>query len=188
MLQDETGDRSNAMLTQKELKKVLHYDQKTGIFIRLIPSGGAIKNSIAGTKHNGRYTRIQIDGNRYLAHRLAWLYTYGYFPENQLDHIDRNKRNNKISNLREVSHQCNNRNCGNPKHNTSSVRGIYWSKSNNKWYTQIKINYKIIYLGYHESFPEAVCHRLAAEQAEDWAGCNSSSPAYQYVKKNIQLA
>ena len=127
-----------------------------------------------------------IDGRPHKAHRLAWLYVYGYLPEGRLDHIDRIKDNNRIANLREAGQQCNRRNTGNPNNNTSGVKGVYWFNRDKVWRASIRINGKYIYLGRHNDFEEAVCHRFAAEQAEGWSGCDKSSPAYQYVMEMLR--
>lgn len=111
---------------------------------------------------------------------------YGYWPENDIDHKDKIKHHNCIRNLRETSRQCNMRNMGNRKDNTSGVKGIHWDKLNKKWKTQISINRKRKTLGYYKDFDNAVCARLAGEQCVGWEGCDSNSPAYQYVKENIQ--
>lgn len=99
----------------------------------------------------------------YYAHRLAWFYYYGYWPENKIDHRDQIKHHNWILNLREASDQCNQRNTGNRKDNKSGVKGVTWSNANNKWKVEIRINNKGKFLGYFVNFVEAVCTRLAAE-------------------------
>ncbi|MDD0156969.1 HNH endonuclease signature motif containing protein, partial [Shigella flexneri] len=71
---------------------------------------GAV-GKVAGTISYG-YNAINIDGVRYFAHRLAWLYVYGEWPKQEIDHIDRNRRNNAISNLRDVSRVVNALNVG----------------------------------------------------------------------------
>lgn len=172
-------------ITQDKLKQLLHYNPYTGIFKWRNKKGKVKRKDVAGSTNNNEYTRIVIDYKFYQAHRLAWLYMYGYFPENDIDHIDRIRNNNRINNLREVSRQCNMRNSGNPRNNNSGVKGVCWYKSRNKWYAQIIINQKLIFLGYYKSFDEAVCYRLAAEQSVNWSGCDSSSPAYQYVQKML---
>ena len=173
------------MLTQKELKKSLHYNPDTGIFIRILRYAHCVKTGIvAGGLHNG-YVSIFVLGASYKAHRLAWLYVYGYMPENDMDHINKIKTDNRIENLREVSRQCNVRNTGNRSTNTSGVKGVCWCKTYRKWLAKITINRKTIYLCRHEDFTEAVCHRLASEQCVGWEGCDSSSPAYLYVKENL---
>ena len=173
-------------LTYEELHRQLFYDPLTGILIWKISNKNRVKKgNIAGTKHNG-YIEIGIKGKVYKAHRLAWVMYYGYWPENDIDHKDKIKHHNCIRNLRETSRQCNMRNMGNRKDNTSGVKGIHWDKLNKKWKTQISINRKRKTLGYYKDFDNAVCARLAGEQCVGWEGCDSNSPAYQYVKENIQ--
>ena len=173
-------------LTQKRLKELLHYDPLTGIPTWKADRQCVGVGDIAGSKDKDGYIVIKVDYKSYKAHRLAWLYVYGYFPENDLDHIDRIKHHNWISNLRETSKQCNARNTGNPKDNNSGVKGVGWRRANKKWQVRININQKLKYLGYYKSFCEAVCTRLAAEQCLDWVNCDSSSPAYQYVQKMLK--
>ena len=174
-------------LTQARLKSVLDYDPASGIFnwkISLSSTAGV--GDIAGCKNFYGYLVTRIDGKLYLNHRLAWVYVNGYFPENDIDHIDRNRTNNKIDNLREVSRACNLRNCGNPVTNTSGVKGVYWKKRDNKWYAQIKDNGKKYNLGIYSAFDDAVFARLAGEQSLNWPGCNSSSPAYKYARSILR--
>jgi len=175
-------------LTQAKLKELLHYDQETGIFTRKVTAKhNAKRDDIAGWENKGGYLCISIDNKTYIASRLAWLYEFGYFPENEIDHKDKISHHNWIDNLRELSHQCNSRNCGNPKNNTSSVKGVVWDKPKQKWRVQIIINKKCKNIGRYKSFDNAVCARLAAEQCLNWSNCDSSSPAYQYVKNHIQI-
>jgi len=175
------------MLTQIELKDALKYDEFTGIF-RWNRSGFSIKHgSIAGNSYKGNpYIRIMINGVHYYAHKLAFLYMDGYLPENEIDHIDNNKINNSFKNLREVSRICNSRNKVNYSNNKSGVKGVYYDSFNNKFRPQISVNNRKIYLGRFNSFIEAVCMRLAAEQCLDWSGCDLSSPAFKYVSSNIK--
>lgn len=97
------------MLTQERLKELLDYDKNTGLFTWKIYKGRVTKGYIAGTICRG-YINIKIDNKLYKAHRLAWLYMYGKLPDMVIDHIDSDKTNNKISNLRDVSIAYNNQN------------------------------------------------------------------------------
>lgn len=173
-------------LTHKELRRQLMYNPWTGVFYWKIRSANRIHiGDIAGCFKDD-YISIRINNILYPAHRLAWFYVYGYMPENDIDHIDRIKHHNWIKNLREVSKICNARNTGNRKNNKSGVKGVSWNKNTGKWRSEIMINKKSKHLGVNEDFDEAVCIRLAAEQCVDWEGCDSNSPAYLYVKENIQ--
>ena len=169
-------------LTQKKLKQILNYDPLTGEFIWIVTlSNHAIAGSVAGCLNKLGYTQIRISGKNYLAHRLAWLYVYGYFPEHDIDHKDRNKSNNKIINLRHATRQCNIKNSGLRCTNTSGIKGVSWHKQSDKWRVQIKVNNKQHHLGFFTDFTEAVCTRLAAEQCLGWPSCDSNTSANQYV-------
>ena len=90
-------------LTQEYLKSILDYDLDTGIFTWKINKAKRTKiGDIAGWSYNG-YREIEINDKKYKAHRLAWLYVYGEMPNKLIDHIDGNRSNNKISNLREAT-------------------------------------------------------------------------------------
>lgn len=171
------------MIIQSELHRILDYNPDTGIFKwKISPAHNVKKGTVAGSKGTRGYHSICINKKMYLTHRLVWLYVYGYFPENYIDHIDRDKSNNRISNLREVSNQCNQRNCGNWTTNKSGVRGVYWTVKPKRWRAHVTIKGKTYQLGTFKDFDEAVCHRLAAEQCVNWSGCDSNSPAYKYLK------
>ena len=173
-------------LTQKRLKENLHYNSDTGIFIWLkAKSGRALPGSRAGCIDYHGYRLIRFDYKLYKASRLAWLYVHGYFPENDIDHKNQVRSDDKLKNLREASRQCNLRNYGNPRNNTSTVRGVHWDNRRQKWRAVIRVNGFSKSMGYHIDFLEAVCHRLAAEQCLDWESCNLHSPAHQYVKMHI---
>lgn len=173
-------------LTIERLKEVLHYDPLTGIFIWIVARKKIRVGDVAGCTNSDGYRQIGIDGKLYYAHRLAWLYEKGYFPEHGLDHRDRVPGHDWISNLREASQQCNLINIGNPKDNTSGIKGVRFNKRDKKWVARIVVNQKQFHLGSYKLFDNAVCARLAVEQCLGWSICNSSSPAYEYVKKNIQ--
>ena len=164
------------------VQELLDYDPATGKFYNRVARGGLSVGAVVGTMTGAGYVELMIDNERYLAHRLAWFYVHGYFPENDIDHIDRNPKNNQILNLREVSRSCNLRNCGNPKSNKSGVKGVHWHKPSCMWQAQITVGDRHRALGYYHDFDDAVCARLAAEQCLGWEGCDSSSPAYQYVR------
>ena len=115
------------MITQKELKDLLHYDPETGVFTWLKSGKGRKANGETRGLTNGYFT-IRINWRQYKAHRLAWLYVYGVWPKGQIDHINHNTTDNRIANLREVTNQENHRNMSLSKNNTSGVTGVYWGK------------------------------------------------------------
>lgn len=174
-------------LTQKRLKELMEYNPETGEFTRkTAPCNGTKVGDIAGGCDSEGYIRIRVGRKRHFAHRLAWLYVRGFWPKNEIDHINRDPSDNRLCNLREVSHQCNMRNCGNPKTNTSGVKGVRRHKRRKKWEARICVDNEYKFLGTYNSFDNAVCARLAAEQCLNWSGCDSSSPAYQYVQKMLK--
>jgi len=152
------------MLTQERLKELLSYDENTGLFIRKIKLSRWQAGSIAGSKQNKGYIQIMIDGENYLAHRLAWLYVYGEWPKNQIDHINRIKTDNKIKNLRDVTNSTNQHNNAIRRHNTSGTTGVMTLKSKNSWGAQIYVNNKRIYLGVFKTKEEAISARKNYEK------------------------
>ena len=101
------------MLTQAELQYKLHYDQDTGIFTWINCGCNKFNGKIAGHSNNRGYLNIQFNSKLYLNHQLAWMYVYGYIPK-YIDHINGDKHDNRITNLREVTNQ---QNCLNRKLN-----------------------------------------------------------------------
>jgi hypothetical protein len=173
------------MLNQEEIRYFFHY-REDGCLLWKERRGRRVHvGDIAGCVGSSGYLQIRLDGKTFQAHRLVWLYHHGYVPENQIDHIDRNKLNNMIDNLREVTRACNARNTSNPSTNTSGVKGVRLYIPTGKWVACVKVSGKLINLGSSKDLLEAACLRLAAEQALGWSGCDASSPAFQYVKKFI---
>jgi hypothetical protein len=97
-----------------------------------------------------------------LEHRAVWLMTHGYLPI-ELDHIDRNKSNNSISNLRECSRSENNLNKELQKNNTVGCAGVYFHRNSQKYRAEIKKNRKTTSLGYFNTIQEAISARKLAE-------------------------
>ena len=172
-------------LTQEKLKELLDYDPETGIFTNKIDRGRrAKKGNVAGIFHvSTGYWHIKIDNKIYKAHRLAFLYMEGYLPENCVDHIDRNKINNKWDNLREVSISCNNKNCNLRKDNNSGITGVSWYKKYNKWQSVIKTPKQQINLGCFDNLIDAAKARWEAEIKYNYPNCNTTSSSYLYLKK-----
>lgn len=175
--------KRRANLTQERVKALFDY-REDGLLIRRVRTARRTQEGdIAGCVDSLGYREICIDSVKYRLHRIVWLWHHGYLPEHGLDHINRNRADSRIENLREATQSCNMRNTGNPSNSTSGIKGV--SRCKQKWRAHIKVGGRTISLGWHHDFPEAVCHRLAAEQAEGWPDCDSSSPAFQYVEKHI---
>jgi len=145
------------MLTHEYLKSVLHYDPESGVFTRLISNNGFIKiNSIAGTIHPKGYVIIGINKKYYKAHRLAWFYMHGVWPENQIDHINHNKSDNSIINLRLATNAENTQNKIKPRSdNKCGLLGVSYYKNYGNYVAQIQVNNKKRLLGYFTTPEEA---------------------------------
>lgn len=144
------------MINQKRLKELFKYDSETGIFTRLVSRNNKYRiGSVAGSAQHG-YVQIQIDRHTYKAHRLAWLYMTGKYPENVIDHIDGNGMNNCWKNLRDVSHSCNQQNqkCAR-SNNQVGLLGVSFKKDRGKFRSTIKVNGKYIHLGYFDTAQDA---------------------------------
>lgn len=169
-------------LTQARVRELFDYREDGQLVRRVTVGSSAQAGDLANHCRPDGYLGVGIDGKYYLCHRIVWLWYYGYLPENQVDHIDRDRSNNRILNLREVNQTCNLRNGKVKTTNTSRITGVGWHKRIGKWTSQIMNNNKRVYLGYSTDFTEAVALRLTAEQCLKWEGCDSSSPAYQYMR------
>lgn len=128
-------------LTQQKLQDVLDYDPATGIFRWKVTTGRAVAGAPAGCVDDG-YLRIKIHRVRYRAHRLAWLYMTGAWPDPEVDHRDGDGLNNKFANLRESNATQNNANKNLQRNNTSGFRGVTFFKPRNRWKMQISFNGK----------------------------------------------
>ncbi len=144
--------RSN--LTQEYLKSILHYDPKTGLWRWTVPKIHRDLSKPAGSPENG-YLIIVIDCVNYRAHRLAFLYMTGAWPEKDVDHKDLNRSNNKWENLREADDRKNQGNQNAYLNNKSGYKGVSWDKKAKKWKAQIGMNGKRINLGRFEKIEDA---------------------------------
>lgn len=153
------------MMHIKRLHEVLLCDPDKGILIWK-PRPGIARNDragkIAGSKRKkDGYISLSIDRKPLLAHRIIWAMYYGYWPIKYLDHINRNRSDNRISNLREVSCSENCQNTTIYKSNKNGVKGVYYHSGG--YEARISVNRKKIYLGFFRTFEEAKAARLSAE-------------------------
>ena len=151
-------------MTQEYLKSLLDYNPETGKFIWKVSKNNRVKcGSEAGAIDFYGYRVIGIDKKRYLAHRLAWLWYYGRWPEDQIDHINHNPDDNRIENLREVSNQENHKNQSLSCNNTSGRIGVYWFSKTKRWNAKIQVNGKNIHLGFFKEKEDAIKAMKEAE-------------------------
>lgn len=155
-------------LTQDRVRSILNYNPNTGLFTWKHRDDVQQKwntryaGKIAGLTNDAGYILIAISKKLYRAHRLAWLYVYGYLPE-EVDHIDHDHANNRISNLRDVTRKANSRNLPLAANNTSGRTGVWWHKGARRWAAEIMVNKKKISLGLFDSIDDASIARSAAE-------------------------
>ena len=146
-----------------ELKEILDYDPNTGIFTwKVNIAKNKFAGSIAGNVNNNGYYVITLYRKTYSAHRLAWFYVYGNWPIKDIDHINGNRIDNRIINLRECNQSENQQNRKINKNNSSGYIGVSYHKKEKKWRSRIKVNNKLINLGSfdtpelaHEKYLEA---------------------------------
>jgi hypothetical protein len=143
-------------LTTEQLKAMLDYDASTGVFVwKARPSKAVKAGDVAGCveKRIG-YVTIGIAGSIYKAHRLAWLYAHGEWPKGLIDHINGNKSDNRIDNLRDVFADGNSQNVRKPNiRNKSGFMGVIWFQ--NKWRASMSVNGKSKWLGDYSTPEEA---------------------------------
>lgn len=164
-------------LTQDYVRSLFNY--RDGNLYWKIARTNCIKvGNLAGCIRNSDYSQIGIDGKLYKTHRLVFLYHYGYFPQ-FLDHIDGNKLNNDINNLRKATNQENQRNrkknkSYNCKPTSSKYKGVGWHKYIKKWRARIAINGKDEHLGYFKSEIDAAMayDKVAIEEFGEFAKVN----------------
>jgi len=151
------------MLTQEQLKELLDYDPDTGHFAWRVDRGSAYAGKRAGYLNCYGYRKIEICGRAYAAHRLAWLYVYGEGPATDVDHIDRNKSNNSILNLRLATDSENVQNSNVRIDSTCGCKGVGWHKAAKKWAAYITLHGTQKHLGLYSTLLDAAAARKSAE-------------------------
>lgn len=171
------------MITQIELKTRVRYDKESGEFYWI--KSGFNKDFLVGSKIKNKstqgYLRAKIDGKIYYLHKLVFLYEFGYIPENPIDHIDGDKSNNKLLNLREVSVSCNRINAKDNSNSLTGVKGVIYLTDKRLF----RANIMSKYLGYFKTLEEAVFTRAAAEDCLGYNLCNYSS-AKKYINRVLK--
>ena len=157
---------TNSILTQVELKRLLHYNQNTGLFTRKVRTANCMKvGDIAGYvnthKDGKKYVVVRVNTKKYYAHILAVLYMTGWLPKGEVDHDDGDGTNNRWGNINDVTSSDNRKNRRMPSNNSTGCVGVYLRKD--KYFVSISINKRPINLGTHDCIFEAACARKSAE-------------------------
>lgn len=156
--------KTKSDLTADDLRSLVSYDPDTGRFVWLKAAARRVKvGDVVGSRHHKGYLRARVATREYLQHRLAWLYVYGEWPRNELDHINGVKDDNRIANLREATTAQNQHNLAKPKNNTSGYIGVTWNARKNAWQAQIGAAGKRKHLGYYAATEDAYKAYLAAK-------------------------
>jgi hypothetical protein len=152
-------------LTADRLRHLLDYNPETGQLSWRSPTAHNVKRGqIAGNRHGGGYLHTMVERRRHQNHRLAWLHFYGEFPVGVVDHINGDKADNRISNLRLANRSTN---AANSKaRGSSGFKGVTACKK--RWRAQITVNQEVIYLGLYKTKEEA--HAVYAEAARQHFG------------------
>lgn len=146
---------NNFTLTQARLRELLHYDPATGVFTRNVSTGGKAKaGTIAGSLSNRGYQKICVDYKMYWAHRLAWFYVRGTWPD-KIDHKDGNPSNNSFDNLRDTNNKENQQNRISAKVDNRSSGMLGVSQYSGKWIARICVDGKVRYIGGFDTPEEA---------------------------------
>jgi hypothetical protein len=156
---------AETILTQARLKELLDYDPETGVFTWKRFMGGFAKaGSVAGSIDSHGHRQIKVDGRLYLAHRMVFVYLFAAAPS-EVDHINRDKLDNRLANLRPVTRSENLHNSPPNRRNRVGVKGVHWIARLNKWQAYISAGGRRKILGCFATFDAAVAARREAEKA-----------------------
>jgi hypothetical protein len=157
------SESNSTDLTAGRLRELLHYDPETGVFTWRVPRGNVKAGDVAGKFSGDGYRQVCVCGRFYYAHRLAWFYIHGVWPEAEIDHRNRDRSDNRMSNLRPVSRAENKQNSKVYRGNSSGFKGVAWSDRHRAWVARIWSNKRVTHLGRFPSINDAIAARKAAE-------------------------
>lgn len=138
----------------ERLQNELSYCPITGLFKWEVTKNRVVKGQVAGSLNQG-YVRIKSQGRNFEAHRLAWLFTHGYLPKCEIDHINGIRNDNRICNLREATFAQNSQNCVVRRSNKYGLRGVAKQTCSNRYASTIRVNGKSLHLGTFKTPEEA---------------------------------
>ena len=147
----------------EDLNRQLRYDPDAGHLYWIEPRKGRQRECPAGTVTSSGYIGVMIGEKRHYAHRICWAIVHGAWPKDQIDHINGNKTDNRLVNLREASNAQNGKNLKLSSANTSGVTGVVFCKETGKWRSVIKVDGKTIHLGRWPTIETAAKVRREAE-------------------------
>ena len=147
--------------SQETIKE--HFSYRNGTLYHKTPKRGIKVGDAAGCLSKRGYIHIGFNRSLYKAHRMIWIYHYNENPHIDIDHIDRNRSNNKLDNLRTLTRSENLHNATAKRGNTGGCIGVNFIRSKNLWRPSICVDYNHIQLGQTKDYFEACCRRKSAE-------------------------
>ncbi len=170
-------------ITGSTLEMFFEYRPETGEFIRKLPTNPRSRPGTPVTAKNDEgYTVITLMGARLRAHRVAWAWMTGQWPQEDIDHRNGDRADNRFVNLREANRSQNLQNAGLRSSNKTGYKGVHFCHQRQKFVAQIKINKRNTGLGRFQTLEEAVAVRLAAEKEHYGEFASPSRPCF--VKGN----
>ena len=165
------------MITHGVLRDRFTYNESDGFFYFNKNISNKKSGDIAGSLMPSGYRVIRVFGRRYYAHRLAWLYVYGKWPDNQIDHINGNKDDNRITNLRNASSCQNNQNSRINKSNSSGFKGVSWNKKSKKWRAYCGAFGRQVHIGLFDDINDAAAavHEFRSRAHNEFANHGDAS-------------
>ena len=157
------------MATRKALSSYLgriKYDPITGLFTWAVAGRGIQLGAVAGSRTNEGYWQIKLGFKVYRAHRLAWFISYGVWPLMDIDHINGDRADNRLENLRQAGHAVNMQNKRKAMSNNKScgLLGVSWNKQHGRWQSALMVNKKRRHLGYFSDPNDAHAAYLAEKR------------------------
>lgn len=146
----------------KSFLDFVSYDGVSGKFYWKVDFDNHSIGDLAGNNHDG-YLMLVVSKKKVFLHRLAWLAVYGEFPKGFIDHINKNRSDNRIENLRDATKVENGMNRKLSSNNKSGFTGVSWSGTHKKWISQISDNKKRILIGYFDDKESAIVARKEKE-------------------------
>jgi hypothetical protein len=151
-------------LTAEQMREFFTYDPDTGEIRNAKARSHTHADKVVGCINSTGYLLCTIGGVKYRAHRLAWLYVYGKWPDGHIDHINRNRLDNRICNLRDVTAVQNHQNRQKATSTSSGRLGVTYSSRAKAWRAKITVNHKVIHLGDFKDLDAAIRAREASER------------------------
>lgn len=146
------------------IRSLLDYDSVRGRLVwRGVGHAARRPGHIAGSAHKSGYRHITIDRRAYKEHRVVWCWVHGRWPPDEIDHINRDRSDNRVENLREATRSQNAINGPVRRNNATGHNGV--SRRHGRWLARIHIGYKSRFLGYFDSLDDAIAARAIAAQA-----------------------